>query len=225
MTKSGFIVVSLAAMLSGPAFAQASLSDQIGAVSAAQDSERARQDAIAWAAARQVAYGAAQQRAAQDAAERRRIAVWEAAEQRRAAARQQAQDEATADKKRDQDYEEQLRALHVEHRKTQLTSEKETLTIDKKREQAYEDQLRALQLQQQAIELKRLQTRVARENDVIDHELKNQTAKTDVIQSGADATRSVADGANSFLRDTGKAAIKREERVGNGVGLTVIQRE
>lgn len=85
--------------------------------------------------------------------------------------------------------------------------EQERLT-DKKRAQDYEDKLRELELMKAQLELERMKKRVGREDDFIDQELKRESARTDVIQSEADATRDVATGTRDLLSSEGKA---REE--------------
>src|SRR3954447_13038157 len=104
MSRIYLLCISL--LLCGSAQAQMSLSDQINAVNAAQESERARQLAIQRAASEQVARAAAQQQAAQLALEKQRLA-----------AQKVARDEATVDKLRNQNYEDRLRALQIEHAK------------------------------------------------------------------------------------------------------------
>jgi hypothetical protein len=199
MIRKCLFVVPLLPLLCGSAQAQTSLSDQINAVNDAQVKERVRQEALEQAAAEQAARVDVQQRATQAAIERRR-----------SAAQQAARGEAMASKKRDQDYEDQLRAIQIEQARVQLLADQQKVTTDKKRDQAYEDQLRALEIQQKTLELKRMETRASRESDFIDRDLKNEDAKTDVIQSGADATRALSDGSKTLMQDAGTAAIKKE---------------
>lgn len=80
---------------------------------------------------------------------------------------------------------------------------------DKKRDQSYEDELRKLELEERKLELERRRARVSRENDFIDHELKRSAAHTDVIQSEADANRTLSDGANSLMKQVGEAEVKK----------------
>ena len=86
-----------------------------------------------------------------------------------------------------------------EQRAAQIRHEK---LNDKKREQDYEDQLRALQVEA-------LKTRVARENDVIDQELKEKAARTDVIKSEADSNRHISEGAKTLMEKEGEARVKK----------------
>ncbi|WP_371244260.1 DUF5384 family protein [Pantoea sp. KPR_PJ] len=83
---------------------------------------------------------------------------------------------------------------------------------DKKRDQSYEDELRQLELEQRKLALKREATRVAREDDYIDQELKSRAARTDVIQSEADATRNLSLGGRDLMQSEGKA---REKKAGS----------
>ena len=81
---------------------------------------------------------------------------------------------------------------------------------DKAREQSFEDELRMLELEERKLELARKKARVNREDDFIDQELKRQAAHTDVIQSDADAQRSIANGTESLLTKEGEARVKKE---------------
>jgi hypothetical protein len=184
-----------------PAHAQVSLSDQINAVSASQDREQARQDAIARAAADQANAVQAQQRAQQIHQQHRNEAV--AKEQR---------EEARSERRRGEAFQDQLREIQIERAHLQLLQEQQQITTDKQRDQAYEDKLRELALQQKALEIKQFQARVARENDIIDHDLKSQDANTDVIQSHADATRSISDGLRASLEHAQPDGSSRSEK-------------
>lgn len=82
---------------------------------------------------------------------------------------------------------------------------------DKVRDQGYEDELRSLEIQKQKLALAREEARVKRENDFIDQELKNQAARTDVIQSNADVNRNLSQGSKDLLQSEGKA---REKKAG-----------
>jgi hypothetical protein len=62
---------------------------------------------------------------------------------------------------------------------------------DKQREQAYEDELRHVEVEAQKTQLSVMKAKANRANDYIDQELNKEKAKTDVIQSQADATRNV----------------------------------
>jgi hypothetical protein len=198
--RNALLLSVLILLPTGMGYAQPqSLSDQIDAVAAVQDREQARQrewyQQQAEAEARAVAARAAAQRAVAAADERRRQAL---------------HDEALADKKRDQTYEDQLRQQQVEAGELKLEAVREAITTDKQRQQAFEDKQRELALRAQEIRLKELETRAGRQNDIIDHELKRQDAETDVVQSGADATRAIANGAGTHLTDRGIAEVKKQ---------------
>lgn len=81
---------------------------------------------------------------------------------------------------------------------------------DKQRDQAYEDEIRKLDLEERRLALKRQQKRVEREDDFIEQELKREAARTDVIQSEADANRSISRGAESLMNKEGEARVKKE---------------
>ncbi|AWX16036.1 hypothetical protein CEP48_07570 [Mergibacter septicus] len=81
---------------------------------------------------------------------------------------------------------------------------------DKRRDQAYEDLLRLLQLEAMKLELERKKARVKREDDFIEQELKREAAKTDVIQSDADARRNISKGTETLLIKEGEARVKKE---------------
>ena len=71
------------------------------------------------------------------------------------------------------------------------------------REEAFEDELRALELE----------GFLARANDYIDAELRDQAARTDVIQSEADSLRNVTSGTKALLEDAGQAEVNRSKRL------------
>lgn len=60
------------------------------------------------------------------------------------------------------------------------------------REESFEDELRALELEERRLALQAKKAKVVRANDYIDAELRDSAARTDVIQSEADATRNVS---------------------------------
>lgn len=77
------------------------------------------------------------------------------------------------------------------------------------REESFEDELRALELEERRLALQAKKAKVVRANDYIDAELRDSAARTDVIQSEADATRNVSSGAKSLMEDTGEAEVNR----------------
>lgn len=80
---------------------------------------------------------------------------------------------------------------------------------DKVREQSYEDTLRSLDVEKRKLDLERETARVKRENDFIDQELKEKSAKTDVIQSEADAARNLSTGGKELMQSEGRAKEKK----------------
>lgn len=139
-----------------------------------------------------------QTKQAEAAAEAERLrqaaAAQERADAREAAARQQ---QAAAQRAAQQ------RA--AEQRQVQAAEEKRQRT----REESYEDELRALELEERRLALQAKKAKVARANDYIDAELRDSAARTDVIQSEADATRNVSSGAKSLMEDAGEAEVNR----------------
>jgi hypothetical protein len=81
------------------------------------------------------------------------------------------------------------------------------------REESFEDELRALELEERRLELQAKRARTARANDYIDAELRESAAKTDVIQSDADASRNLSTGTKALLEDSGKAEVNRSNRL------------
>jgi hypothetical protein len=115
-------------------------------------------------------------------------------------------------------YEEQQaeHAIEAKWRETELNLQRQKAAeayADKKRDQDYDDQLRAFDIQEKTLKLQAEKTRVARENDYIDQELKEKAANTDVIKSKADATRDVSSGTKTLLEKTGEADVKSQSGV------------
>ncbi len=81
------------------------------------------------------------------------------------------------------------------------------------REESFEDELRALELEERRLELQAKRARAARANDYIDAELRDQAARTDVIQSEADSLRNVTSGTKALLEDAGQAEVNRSKRI------------
>ncbi|WP_449430636.1 DUF5384 family protein [Pseudomonas putida] len=93
----------------------------------------------------------------------------------------------------------------AEKQQAQATERKRVQT----REEGYEDELRSLELEERRLKLQAKKAQVARANDYIDAELRDSAARTDVIQSNADASRNLTSGTKSLLEDSGKAEVKR----------------
>lgn len=81
------------------------------------------------------------------------------------------------------------------------------------RDEQFEDEARALALEEKKLDLEAKKAKVARSNDYIDAELKAEAAKTDVIQSEADATRDVSSGTKAILEKTGEADVNRSNKM------------
>lgn len=163
----------------------ANLEQELAAVAAAE-AQGQHEEALAAKKARQ--------KAAAIAAERRRKEEAKAAELARLKERDY--QERLQDKRRDQSYDDELRKLELERIRLQL---------EKERKLALE-----LEVEERKIALEREKARLKREDDFIDQELKREAAKTDVIQSEADATRSISRGAESLMSKEGDARIKKE---------------
>jgi hypothetical protein len=106
--------------------------------------------------------------------------------------------------------------LAAEHSARQQASElrkvRETEnTRLRSRAEQFEDEDREIALMERRIKLQKLKAEAARSNDFIDAELRERAAKTDVIQSEADASRNVTLGTKSLLEDAGTAEINRSK--------------
>jgi len=170
-------------------WAAPSLQEQLAAVAQAESIGQVRQEA------KQAAEEEARQRALQEAESRRQRAA-AAADARHA--REVAASVAKAKAK-------------AAAEAARAKAAREERLADKQRDQAYEDQLREVELMKQKMELMKMEARAKRENDVIDAELKREAAKTDVIQSDADAQRAVSTGAGELMKSEGRA---REAKAG-----------
>ena len=129
----------------------------------------------------------------------------------RQAAAERARDEArsAADRKQRAVAQQAVQQKALEQRKTQELEHKRVQT----REEGFEDELRALELEERRLALQAKRARAARTNDYIDAELRDNAARTDVIQAEADSARNVTSGAKSLLEDTGKAEVNRSSRL------------
>ena len=85
----------------------------------------------------------------------------------------------------------------------------------KKQDNAYQQKLRDLQIQSLELDLKRKKVEVDRTNDVINSNINNAKAQTDLIQSTADSNRNISSGIKSNLESQGKAAVKKESGLFN----------
>ena len=80
---------------------------------------------------------------------------------------------------------------------------------EQRRNQAYIDRVRNTRLQESDLDLQVKKAKVARVNEYIDQDLKGEAAINDVIQSNADATRNISEGAKEKLKSDGRANEKR----------------
>lgn len=95
----------------------------------------------------------------------------------------------------------------------QRQSQEQEATRVRTREEGFEDELRALEIEERRLELQAKRAKAARANDYIDAELRDSAARTDVIQSNADATRNVTSGAKTLMEDAGAAEVNRSKRL------------
>jgi hypothetical protein len=104
--------------------------------------------------------------------------------------------------------EQQQRQMQSEQRLAQQKRDAE-IQQAKAHNQAYEDQERELQLEEQKTKLAVMKAKANRANDYIDQELNQEKAKTDVIQSDADANRNISQGEKSLMGGVGEGAAKK----------------
>jgi hypothetical protein len=138
------------------------------------------------------------------------LAAQQAEQQRQATAaraRQQAKDEAL--RKERIAGEQKAKQLALQLRLAQQEEEKRL----RGRDESFEDIQRELQIEEARLKLQTMKAKAARANDYIDAELRESAAKTDVIQSSADATRDVSSGAKSLLQSTGEADVNRSKKL------------
>lgn len=83
---------------------------------------------------------------------------------------------------------------------------------ERARTQAYEDEQRRLDLMERKADLATRRAKADRSNDYIDRELSREDAKTNVINSNADANRNISEGGRDMLKGVGKGV----ERHGPG---------
>lgn len=79
---------------------------------------------------------------------------------------------------------------------------------DKSRDQSFEDELRQIAIEERRIELAEKKAKAARVNEFLDQDLNRQKAHTDVVQSEADSTRNLSEGAKDMMKGVGKGAEK-----------------
>lgn len=79
---------------------------------------------------------------------------------------------------------------------------------DKSRNQSFEDELRQIAIEERRIEIAEKKAKAARVNEFLDQDLNRQKAQTDVVQSEADSTRNLSEGAKDMMKGVGKGAEK-----------------
>ena len=130
------------------------------------------------------------------------VAAWQAQQQAAYAAQQ-----AEADRRQRMADHQAAKAQAAEQsRLNKIAAAKAARTA---KDDAYADEQRELDLQSRKLDLQAKAVVVSRENDVINSGIAREKAKTDVIQSNADATRNVSSGIKSNLEDSGKAQVKK----------------
>lgn len=186
------LILLLAGFVSLGASAQ-TMSEQLKAMRAEQDRGKAEEDARQ----RQVrAEQEARQRAAQERERERQEQIAKAEKERQ----QQAFE---LEKKRIESNQAIERERLAAAREQQARAAKE-----RARNQAYEDEQRRLDLMERKAEIAGRRARADRSNDYIDRELSREDAKTNVINSNADANRNLSEGGRDMLRGVGKGVEK-----------------
>lgn len=181
--KTFITLLLVGSILSTPATARPSLQDQINAVDRVHQQSKAREQAEIDAAIQR-------ERQAQAAQERKQR------EQKAIARQQQAQ--------KDQRAKEQQAKIDA-----QRAVEEQELLKDKERDQAYEDHLRKLAIEERQLEIEMQRSKVKRGDEYIDQELRARAAETDVMQSSADAVRSLSQGQKSLLEKEGESRVRK----------------
>lgn len=126
-------------------------------------------------------------------------------------AQQQAEKRAAQQRAQQQKAQAEQRALQQEReaRAEQAARERQyEQQKDKEREQAYQDKLRQQVLEARDAELAMKKAKAKRADDFAEQELNREKAKTDVIQSEADATRNISEGGKNLLTGQGQGAAK-----------------
>lgn len=155
-----------------------SMQEQLNAINAAESEIKATQDA------------------------RRREYMRQQEQQAAAERAKRAEEQAIAQKQRES--EEAHRRAASEKAEAAARQQREAVAKEKQRNQAYEDELRKMALEEKQLELQTKKAKVKRADDYIDQELNREKARTDVIQSEADATRNVSTGAKNMMTGIGK---------------------
>lgn len=172
-----YAVVLMIGCAASTAHAQ-SMQEQLNAINAAESEIKATQDA------------------------RRREYMRQQEQQAAAERAKRAEEQAIAQKQRES--EEAHRRAASEKAEAAARQQREAVAKEKQRNQTYEDELRKMALEEKQLELQTKKAKVKRADDYIDQELNREKARTDVIQSEADATRNVSTGAKNMMTGIGK---------------------
>ena len=120
--------------------------------------------------------------------------------------------------KAEQDQVAQQRAFEIEKKRIDAAqaAERDRLALmrerqareekERARNRAFEDEQRRLDLMDRKADIAARRARADRSNDYIDRELSREDAKTNVINSNADANRNLSEGSRDLMRGIGKGA-------------------
>ena len=172
-----FTALSVVGLFALPVKAQ-SMQDQLKALESAENEIRAKQEARRQEYQRQQDALAAQERA-------RRV-----------------DEQARMDKQREEDA--KNRRIASEKAEAIAKQQREIAAKEREKKEAYNDELKKMALEEKQLELQVKKAKVKRADDYIDQELNREKAKTDVIQSDADANRNVSTGAKNMMTGIGK---------------------
>jgi len=168
------VVVSIASL---SAKAQ-SMQDQLKALESAESEIKAKQDDRRQEYMRQQEAQAAEERA-------RRV-----------------EEQVRQQKQRDE--EEKRRRIASEKAEAIAKEHREQVAKERQKKEAYDDEFKKMAIEERQLELQVKKAKVKRADDYIDQELNREKARTDVIQSEADATRNVSTGAKNMMTGIGK---------------------
>jgi hypothetical protein len=101
----------------------------------------------------------------------------------------------------------------LEASKVRDAENKRMTTRSERMEDEDRDFEREFAREERKLKLQEMKAKAARSNDYIDAELREKAAKTDVIQSDADASRNVTTGAKALMEDAGTAEINRSNKL------------
>ena len=155
-----------------------SMQDQLKALESAESDIKAKQEARRQEYQRQQEAQAAQERA------------------------KRAEEQARMEKQREEDA--RNRRIASDKAEAIAKQQREAAAKERDKKEAYNDELKKMALEEKQLELQVKKAKVKRADDYIDQELNREKAKTDVIQSDADANRNVSTGAKNMMTGIGK---------------------